>query len=486
MSLSWHGQINRTLWELRESIKAHPDVRRYRRELLRAHFLQHFEYDRAQHVARDDRSFLFLHDEETPTCLLLHGAQGTPAEMRELGNYLYSKGYSVYCPRMARTDAKENMVSWESWVTQAENALETTRAFTRDVFVVGLSLGGTIAMILAQLQKVSGLVLLAPALYPRLSLKARFMEIARIATPTVFYRLAGWNGEVMKAMDHAKKTSKKIAVPVLCLQAADDRHLSHRGLKTIRKNAKHRKSEVRVLPHGSHVLTRGQAKDDVFTRIEGFLNQTKYQRRPRRANSESDVAAQAAAIKAEGIPVLVGPEDVAEIHERGETAERSSQRQGGRSESPERNEGGGDRERRPRRRGSRGGRRARKAREGAADAPKPEGAEESSERAEPAEKKETRPRGGRRDHDERKTQSRQDEASDSGADTPAEKRTDGERPGGERRRRRRRGSRGRGRGRGRGGDRSRTESGEGSSGGNEKSSGGGSNNAPPKSEPRDD
>jgi len=269
--MSWHGQINRTIWEIQEEIRKRPDNLRHRRELLRAHFLQHFEFDRARHVPRDDRSFLFLHDKPAPACLLLHGAKGTPAEMRELGNFLYSKDYSVYCPRFSRSDTKERMVSWESWVTQAENALTTVQMFTRDTIVIGLSLGGTIAMVLSNLQAPKAIVLLAPALYPRKSIKTRFYELGRIATPTLFYRLAGWNGEVLKAMDYAKKTTKKIPIPVLALQASDDSHLSNRGLKFISRHTDHPGSEVKILPFGSHVLTRGEAKGEVFTRIDSFL-----------------------------------------------------------------------------------------------------------------------------------------------------------------------------------------------------------------------
>lgn len=269
--MSWHGQINRTIWEIQEHVRKNPEDPRHRRELLRAHFLQHFEYDRTFHVPRDDRSFLFLHDEPSMTCLLLHGAKGTPAEMRELGNYLYSKGYSVYCPRFSRTDSKERMVSWESWVTQAETAFSTVNTFSKEVTIVGLSLGGTIAMILSKLHEPKGIVLLAPALYPRMSVKARAYELGRVATPTLFYRLAGWNGEVLKAMDHARRSLKKITVPVLAMQASDDKRLSNRGLKFIRRHAANPLSEIRILPFGSHVLTRGEAKAEVFNRIQDFI-----------------------------------------------------------------------------------------------------------------------------------------------------------------------------------------------------------------------
>jgi len=272
--MSWHGQINRTLWEIQRQVEAKPERPRYRRELLRAHFLQRFEFDKANHVPRDDRSFLFMHEDEAPACLLLHGAQGTPAEMRELGNVLFSRGYSVFCPRLAREDTKGRMVSWQSWVTQAQTALGTVMTASRDVFVVGLSLGATIALILGETKDLRGLALLAPALFPRLSLKGRLVEVGRYLTPTVFYRLAGWNGEVLRAMDYTRRHTKKVRIPVLALQAADDRHLSGRGLRFLRRHCPHRRSQTRTLPQGSHVLTRGAAKTEVFAAVSEFLDGT--------------------------------------------------------------------------------------------------------------------------------------------------------------------------------------------------------------------
>jgi len=196
--------------------------------------------------------------------------------MRELGNYLYSHGLSVYCPRFSRTDTKERMVTWESWVTQAATALETVTTFSKETYVVGLSLGATIAMVLADVnENLRGAVLLAPALYPRTSIKTRIYQFGRRVTPTLFYRLAGWNGEVLKAMDHVKRHTKKMTIPVLTLQAADDKYLSHRGLKFIRRHCTHEKSDARLLPHGTHVLTRGPAKDEIFAAVHEFIEGNK-------------------------------------------------------------------------------------------------------------------------------------------------------------------------------------------------------------------
>ncbi|UCH83696.1 MAG: alpha/beta hydrolase [Candidatus Latescibacterota bacterium] len=268
--MSWHGQINRTIWEIRHLIEQRPKDLRLRRELLRTHFLQRFEYDRSHHIPRDDRSFLFLQDGRTPACLLLHGANGTPAEMRDLGNYLYSKGFTVFCPRASRFDAKDRPVTWESWVTLARDALETTLDYSKKTMLVGLSIGGTVAMTLNQVQPVPAMALLAPAVAPKLGFKGQLYSIVRHISPTLFYRYAGWNGEIAKAMDHVRNDIKDITTPTLVLQALDDRVMSTKGLKILRRRVTHEDSEVVVLPSGTHALTRGKAKNDVFERVFQF------------------------------------------------------------------------------------------------------------------------------------------------------------------------------------------------------------------------
>jgi len=269
--MTWHGQINRTIWEISEAIKREPDQPRHRRELLRAQFLQNFEHDKAFHVPRDDRTFLFLHDDTTPIVLLLHGATGTPAELRELGNYLYSRGISSYCPRLMRTTRGEREPLWETWVTQAQIAMEAVTTCSPLSFVCGLSLGGTISLILWDRVPLRGMVLLAPALFPKLGFKARFLQATRLVTPTVFYHFAGWSGEVLKAMDFGRRGAREITIPLLALQAEDDSRLAARGLKFVRRHARHEDSEVRMLPHGSHVLTRGAAKTEVFDAVATFV-----------------------------------------------------------------------------------------------------------------------------------------------------------------------------------------------------------------------
>jgi hypothetical protein len=59
---------------------------------------------------------------------------------------------------------------------------------------------------------------------------------------------------------------------VLALQAADDNRLSARGLKMVRRVAKNADTDIRMLPSGSHVLTRGELKTEVFDAVKGFVD----------------------------------------------------------------------------------------------------------------------------------------------------------------------------------------------------------------------
>jgi len=268
--MTWHGQINRTIWEIESLIEKRPDSLRLKSELVRTHFLQRYEYDRSLHIPRDDRSFLFLQEQKASAILLIHGAHGTPAELRELGNFLYGRGFTVYCPRLSRYDLKNRMVTWESWVTASENALTTLLRYTPNTAVLGLSLGGTVAVILAQLHPVAGQILLAPAIHLRMGVKERLYAIMKHLTPTLFFRVSGWNGEAVKAMDHLRASVKEISTPTLAVQARDDHILSTRGLNTLRKWLTRDDCEVVLLPHGSHAITRGKAKEEVFDRIHDF------------------------------------------------------------------------------------------------------------------------------------------------------------------------------------------------------------------------
>src|SRR5687768_2500795 len=85
--------------------------------------------------------------------LVLHGFTGSPASMRPLAEDLGARGFSVELPLFAGhgTQLSDVMkVTWQDLARDAVAAFERLRSRTRTQIVVGLSVGGAMALRLAQ------------------------------------------------------------------------------------------------------------------------------------------------------------------------------------------------------------------------------------------------------------------------------------------------------------------------------------------------
>ncbi len=102
--------------------------------------------------------------------LLLHGFTGTPSEMRPLGEALAGAGLTVLGVRLAHhaTQPRDMFRShWHDWYTSALDGYYLLRDQCATIFVMGLSMGGTLALYLAAHQPVAGVVSLAGPSRPR-------------------------------------------------------------------------------------------------------------------------------------------------------------------------------------------------------------------------------------------------------------------------------------------------------------------------------
>jgi len=101
--------------------------------------------------------------------LLCHGFTGTPQSMRPWGEHLAAAGFTVVCPLLPGHGTSwrdANASSEGEWVAALQAALAELRSRCTAVVVAGLSMGGTLALRLAQLHPtdVDALVLVNPSL----------------------------------------------------------------------------------------------------------------------------------------------------------------------------------------------------------------------------------------------------------------------------------------------------------------------------------
>jgi carboxylesterase len=118
-------------------------------------------------VETPDRS-LFLKNGRVGI-LLIHGLGGTPVELRFIAQGLARAGHTVYCCQLAGhcgTPEELRRSSWREWYASVEEAHDKLSAHCDIVLAGGLSMGGILALHLAQNRpaRVHGLLLFAPTL----------------------------------------------------------------------------------------------------------------------------------------------------------------------------------------------------------------------------------------------------------------------------------------------------------------------------------
>jgi len=101
--------------------------------------------------------------------LLIHGFTGSPAEVRPMGQYLASQGYTVLGPLLPGHGTIWQDLArrkWHEWTEAVEQAYQNLRGRCDKVFVCGGSMGGLLALYLAEHHpEIAGIIPMAPALF---------------------------------------------------------------------------------------------------------------------------------------------------------------------------------------------------------------------------------------------------------------------------------------------------------------------------------
>jgi carboxylesterase len=106
-------------------------------------------------------------DGAAPAVLCIHGLTGTPYEVRPPAEALAAAGF--YCeapllPGHGTTHRELNRLSREAWIASVVAAWDALAVRHARVYALGLSLGGVLALALAQRRAVAGAVILAAPL----------------------------------------------------------------------------------------------------------------------------------------------------------------------------------------------------------------------------------------------------------------------------------------------------------------------------------
>lgn len=148
--------------------------------------------------------------------LLLHGFGDTPQTLASLAMRLHDRGFAVNVPLLpghGRTLRDFRASNEAQWVAEARRALQELRARDERVGIVGLSMGGALAVLLAtESSDVRALALLAPYLEPPRSVRllGRMSYVAGWLAP---YIRGGDPRSIYDPVAHAAALSYRAVTP---------------------------------------------------------------------------------------------------------------------------------------------------------------------------------------------------------------------------------------------------------------------------------
>ncbi len=233
--------------------------------------------------------------------LLLHGFTGTPAHMRPLGDALVAAGHRVRIPLLpghGTSLSDMNRTGWRDWLAAAKSEYSLLRSECALTAVCGLSMGGILALILAEEYVLDGVITISAPLYLRKPLSrlapllAPVMPYARWSRAQVkkksgekyrddFLReySIGYSGVPtgrVRDLTHltflAHRDLYAVSAPILVVSSGKDETVSAVSARRILSGVSSRVRQELLLPNSRHVSPIGPDRALLTARVIGFLS----------------------------------------------------------------------------------------------------------------------------------------------------------------------------------------------------------------------
>jgi carboxylesterase len=223
--------------------------------------------------------------------LLLHGFTGSPASMRPWAEHLAGLGFAVEVPRLpGHGTTWQDMVGtrWSDWAGEAERAYDELAGRCDAVVVGGLSMGGTLALHLAeQHPEVAGLVLVNAAVastnkqlwfLPLLKWVVRAApglsnDIKKPGADELAYRRTPLKpmASLVAAWKTVREDLPRVTCPVLVFRSAEDHVVDPSSAEIIRTRLGSGDVTEHVLTESYHVATLDNDAPAIFAESAAFV-----------------------------------------------------------------------------------------------------------------------------------------------------------------------------------------------------------------------
>lgn len=222
-------------------------------------------------------------------CLLIHGFTSCPLDVRPLTKHMHQRGYTVQEVLLpGHGTSYEDMARYGAgdWLAAVEAQLAALESRCSQVWLVGFSMGGTLAALAAARNPVQGLISLAAPIWPR-PWRARyagilqyFQKYAELGKAQEF-RFPSWRyqrvavknvADLITLIRMAKAAYARIDVPTLVVQGSGDRTIEVRSAKYIYDKLSASDKELFVVEGGGHMLLLESTSPDICSKVEQFIS----------------------------------------------------------------------------------------------------------------------------------------------------------------------------------------------------------------------
>ncbi|GAB2544560.1 alpha/beta hydrolase [Gracilibacillus alcaliphilus] len=223
--------------------------------------------------------------------LLLHGFTGHSADMRMLGRFLNSKGYTCYAPIYrghGKTPEDLLDVSADQWWHDVDQAYQYLREQGyQKIAIAGLSLGGVLALYLACNNPVVGVVTMcAPMFFDNEEqLTIGFRQFAKDYKELEGKDKETIDQEIEQLVINSKALFKQIEssitkvkenvgmlyAPTMVIQAEQDEMINPESANYIYDHVETDQKEIKWYKHAGHAITFSKEKDQLHEDVAAFL-----------------------------------------------------------------------------------------------------------------------------------------------------------------------------------------------------------------------
>ena len=222
--------------------------------------------------------------------LLLHGFTGSPAEMRLLGEHLNKQGFTVLAIRLPGhgTIVRDlELTNWRHWYGAALDGYLLLSGLCNEINVIGLSMGGLLALKLAAEYPLHSVAALSTPIFltnrkiwllPLYRLFRRYVPKKQRGYDILPKYFVGYDktplsslSSLLDLIQEVRLDICRVECPVLLIQARREHTVRPESASFLFENIKAKNKELFWLEKSGHIVTLDMERDLVISIISDFL-----------------------------------------------------------------------------------------------------------------------------------------------------------------------------------------------------------------------